>query len=79
MRPISISVRSLMPLSFIASCTMVAAFLVEAAQDAVAAQHQVDVGAEAVEDAGEFDGDVAAADDDDALGQFAAGGTLRWR
>src|SRR5216684_3118247 len=46
-----------------------AALLVEAAQHAVAAQHQVDVAAEAVEDAGELDGDVAAAHDRDALGQ----------
>ena len=45
-------------------------FLVEAAQNAVAAQHQVDVDAEAVEDAGEFDGDVARPHDHDALGQL---------
>ena len=47
-----------------------AAFLVEAAQHAVAAQHQVDLAAQPVEDAGELDGDVAAADDRDALGQL---------
>ena len=46
-----------------------AALLVEPAQHAIATDHQVDVAAEPVEDAGELDGDVAAADDGDALGQ----------
>src|SRR5438105_2668961 len=45
------------------------ALLVEAAQHAIAAQHQVDVAAQPVEDAGELDGDIAAAYDGDALGQ----------
>ena len=47
-----------------------AALLVEAAQDAVAAQHDIDLGAQPVEDAGEFDGDVARANDGDVLGQL---------
>src|SRR5260370_40520180 len=40
-----------------------AALLVEATQHAVAAQHQVDVAAEPVEDAGELDGDITGAHD----------------
>ena len=44
--------------------------LVEAAQDVVAAIDHGDVGAEAREDAGKLQRDIAAALDDDALGQF---------
>ena len=44
--------------------------VVEAAQDVGAAVHQGGVDAQAVEDAGELDGDVAAADDDDPLRQL---------
>ena len=49
---------------------MVADVLVEAAQDVVAAIDHGDVGAVAGEDAGEFQRDVAAALDHDALRQF---------
>ena len=44
--------------------------LVEAAQDVLAAIDQNGLDAEALEDAGEFDGDVTAAGDDDAGGKF---------
>ena len=43
--------------------------LVKAAQGEVLADHEVDLGAEAGEDAGEFDGDIAPAEDDDAVGE----------
>ena len=43
--------------------------LVEAAQREVLADHEVDLGAQSGEDAGEFDGDIAAAEDDDAFGE----------
>jgi hypothetical protein len=46
-----------------------AALLVEAAQDAVAPDHDIDLAAEPVEDAGKLDGDIATAHDRDALGQ----------
>src|SRR6185437_288239 len=46
-----------------------AALLVEAAQHAIAPDHDVDRAAQPMEDAGELDGDVAAADDGDAPGQ----------
>ena len=49
---------------------MLADVLVEAAQDVVAAIDHGDVGAEAREDAGEFQRDIAAALDHDALRQF---------
>src|SRR5437763_1662328 len=49
-----------------------AAFLVEAAQHAVAPDHDIDLAAEAMEDTGELDRDVAAADDRDVLGHAAA-------
>ena len=68
---------------------MIAQILVEAAQDLLAAIDEDRLDAETVEDAGEFDGDIAAADDADALrqalemeglvrgdGEFAPG---RWR
>ena len=48
----------------------VAQILVEAAQNFIAAIDQRHVGAEAVEDRGELDGDIAAARDDDAARQF---------
>ena len=53
--------------------------LVEAAQDVVAAIDHGHVGAEAGEDAGEFQRDIAAALDHDALRQFGRGETPRWR
>ena len=56
---------------------MVAHVVVEAAQDVVAAIDQRHLGAEAVEDAGELDRDIAAALDQDALRQFLADETLR--
>ena len=43
--------------------------LVVLAEDDVGAVHQGHVAAELVEDSGEFVGDIAAARDDDALGQ----------
>ena len=49
---------------------MLAHVVVEAAQDVVAAIDQRHLGAEPVEDAGELDRDIAAALDQDALGQF---------
>ena len=51
--------------------------VVEAAQDVLAAIDQRHVGAEAVEDAGELDRDIAAALDHDAVRQIPAGGTPR--
>ena len=47
----------------------VAHILVEAAQELVAAVQKRDLAAEPGEDAGELDGDIAAADDQDALRQ----------
>ena len=58
---------------------MVAHVVVEAAQDLLAAIDQRHLGAEAVEDAGELDRDVAAALDQDALRQLASDGTPRSR
>ena len=47
-----------------------AQIFVEAAQGQIGAQRQMHLGAEPREDAGEFDGDIAAADDQQALRQF---------
>lgn len=44
--------------------------LVEASQGELLAEDQVDLGAEPAKNAGEFQGDVPAADDDDAAGPF---------
>ena len=56
-----------------------AAIVVEAAQEQRPAMDLRHLRAEAVEDAGELDRDIAAADDDDALGQSSRGRTLRSR
>ena len=46
--------------------------VVEAAQQLVAAMHDARLGAEPVEDVGELERDVAAADDEHALGNFSS-------
>ena len=44
--------------------------VIEAAQHAIAAMHHAGLGAEAVEDVGEFQRHVAAADDENPLREF---------
>ena len=59
-----------MPFLFIASVRRVAHVLVEAAQDLVAAIDQRHFAAQAMEDVGELDRDIAAAGDHDAVRQL---------
>ena len=58
---------------------VVADVVIEAAQDLLAAVDEHGLHPEAGEDAGEFDRDVAAADDDDARRAASPGGRPRWR
>ena len=69
----------LMPRRLHLRAQMLTHVVVEAAQDILAAIDQRHLGAEAVEDAGELDRDVAAALDQDALRQFARDETPRSR
>jgi hypothetical protein len=69
MRSISVSVRILMPLAFSASCTKVRHSSSKPRSTRSRRITMSTCAAEPVEDAGELDRDVAAADDGDPLGQ----------